>query len=100
MTNHFNWDWLEELPAIPLLKILKNIEKSWKNILTEYRLNSSFKFLYTPRRLVLIHIAMPIKQEKSVVELFGPPLAIAVKDGEPTRAGEGPSQVTAWIPIF
>ncbi|WP_373033719.1 hypothetical protein, partial [Sulfurovum sp.] len=27
---------VEELPAIPLLKIVSNIEKSWKNILEEY----------------------------------------------------------------
>jgi len=33
---------VEELPAIPLLKILKNIEKSWENILKEYRLTNEF----------------------------------------------------------
>lgn len=42
----------EELPAIPLLKELANIEKKWNNVLEEYRLVSDFKFYYTPRRLV------------------------------------------------
>ena len=80
---------VEELPAIPLLKILENIEKSWENILREYRLTNKFEFLYTPRRLVLRHEAMPIKQEDSTTELFGPPLMVAIKDGNPTKAGEG-----------
>ena len=80
---------VEELPAIPLLKILKNIEKSWENILKEYRLTNEFEFLYTPRRLVLRHDGMPNKQEDSTTELFGPPLMVATKDGKPTKAGEG-----------
>jgi len=80
---------LEELPAIPLLKIVSNIEKSWKNILEEYKLSSDFEFVYTPRRLVLKHTAIPSKQADSTVELFGPPLVAAIKDGEPTKAAEG-----------
>jgi len=80
---------VEELPAIPLLKIIKNIEKSWENILKEYRVDSQFEFLYTPRRLVLKHQDMPIKQQDSTTELFGPPLAVAIKDNKPTKAGEG-----------
>ncbi len=80
---------VEELPAIPLLKIIKNIEKSWENILKEYNLENDFEFIYTPRRLVLKHAAMPVSQEDSVVELFGPPLVAALKDGEPTKAAEG-----------
>ncbi len=80
---------VEELPAIPLLKIIKNIEKSWENILKEYRVDSQFEFLYTPRRLVLKHQDMSIKQQDSTTELFGPPLAVAIKDNKPTKAGEG-----------
>ncbi len=80
---------VEELPAIPLLKIVKNIEKSWKKLLDEYKLSNDFEFIYTPRRLVLKHTAMPTKQEDSSVEFFGPPLAAAIKDGEPTKAAEG-----------
>ncbi|UPT76957.1 glycine--tRNA ligase subunit beta [Sulfurovum sp. XGS-02] len=80
---------VEELPAIPLLKIVNNIEKSWENILTEYNLSNDFEFIYTPRRLVLKHTAMPVSQEDTTVELFGPPMVAAVKDGEPTKAAQG-----------
>jgi glycyl-tRNA synthetase beta chain len=80
---------LEELPAIPLLKIVSNIEKSWRNILEEYKLSSDFEFVYTPRRLVLKHEAMALSQEDSTIELFGPPMVAAVKDGVPTKAAEG-----------
>jgi len=80
---------VEELPAIPLLKIVSNIEKSWENILKEYKLSSDFEFIYTPRRLVLKHTAMPLSQEDSTIELMGPPVQAAIKDGEPTKAAEG-----------
>ena len=80
---------VEELPAIPLLKIVKNIEKSWTNILAEYNLSTDFEFIYTPRRLVLRHAGMPVSQEDATVEFFGPPMVAAVKDGEPTKAAEG-----------
>ncbi|NEW61707.1 glycine--tRNA ligase subunit beta, partial [Sulfurovum sp. bin170] len=80
---------VEELPAIPLLKILKNIEKSWENILKEYRLPTEFEFLYTPRRLVLKHESIAIKQADSTTELFGPPMRVAIRDGKVTKAGEG-----------
>jgi len=80
---------VEELPAIPLLKIVSSIERSWKNILEEYKLTSDFEFIYTPRRLVLKHTEMPSKQTDSTIELFGPPLVAAIKDGKPTKAAEG-----------
>lgn len=80
---------VEELPAIPLLKIVSNIEKSWKKLLEEYKLSSNFEFIYTPRRLVLKHAAMPLSQEDSTIELMGPPVQAAIKDGKPTKAAEG-----------
>jgi len=80
---------VEELPAIPLLKIVNNIERSWENILNEYNLSNDFEFIYTPRRLVLHHAAMPESQEDTTVEFFGPPMMAALKDGEPTKAAEG-----------
>jgi len=69
---------VEELPAIPLLKIVSNIEKSWKNILEEYKLSCDFEFIYTPRRLVLKHSAMASSQADSTVELMGPPVQAAI----------------------
>ncbi|WP_457596556.1 glycine--tRNA ligase subunit beta [Hydrogenimonas sp.] len=83
---------VEELPAWPLLRILKEIETSWAQILEANRLLCAFEFHYTPRRLVLWHPEFPIRQPDSEEEMFGPPLAIAFKDGEPTRAAESFAQ--------
>ncbi|MDQ7046932.1 MAG: glycine--tRNA ligase subunit beta [Sulfurovum sp.] len=80
---------VEELPAIPLLKIVTNIEKYWAKLLEAYKLSCTFEFIYTPRRLVLKHAAMPMSQEDATVEFFGPPLAAALKEGVPTKAAEG-----------
>ena len=79
---------VEELPAVPLLKIIDEIEKSWAKILEENRLLCEFEFSYTPRRFVLWHSEFLKKQPDSEEELFGPPVHIAFKDGEPTRAAE------------
>ena len=80
---------VEELPAVPLLKIIHTIETSWKKILETYRLESDFEFLYTPRRLVIRSAAMPLKQTDQTIELMGPPVQAAVRDGEVTQAGLG-----------
>ena len=80
---------VEELPAVPLLNILKNIETSWAEILENRMLESEFTFLYTPRRLVLMHEAMPIRQPDRTTRLMGPPVQAAIRDGKPTKAGEG-----------
>ncbi|WP_418185647.1 glycine--tRNA ligase subunit beta [Aliarcobacter vitoriensis] len=77
---------VEELPAIPFLNELPNIEKKWSNILEKNRLLCDFDFFYTPRRLVLWHREFQVKQEDSVVEQFGAPVKIAFKDGVPTGA--------------
>ncbi len=80
---------VEELPAVPLLKELKNIEKKYAKILEEYALLGEFEFYYTPRRLVLWHREFKTAQEDSVEEFFGAPVAVAFKDGEPTAAAHG-----------
>ncbi|MCV6607585.1 MAG: glycine--tRNA ligase subunit beta [Campylobacterales bacterium] len=80
---------VEELPAWPLLKELKNIEPKWKKILEEYKFSSDFDFYYTPRRLVFIHKNIEDKSEDIEEELFGPPVMAAFKDGEPTKAALG-----------
>ncbi|APW65637.1 MULTISPECIES: glycine--tRNA ligase subunit beta [Arcobacteraceae] len=80
---------VEELPAIPFLKELPNIEKKWSDILEKNRLLCDFEFYYTPRRLVLWHKEFQLAQEDSVVEQFGAPVKIAFKDGEPTGAALG-----------
>lgn len=80
---------VEELPAIPFLKELPNIEKKWTAILEKNRLLCDFDFYYTPRRLVLWHREFQVAQEDSIVEQFGAPVKIAYKDGEPTGAALG-----------
>jgi len=80
---------VEELPAVPLLKELKNIEKKYANILEKYSLLCEFEFYYTPRRLVIWHSEFATSQADSVEEFFGAPVAVAYKDGEPTPAANG-----------
>ena len=71
---------VEELPAIPFLKELKNIEKNWNNILEQNSLECEFNFYYTPRRLVLWHREFPTKQQDKIEEVWGAPKAIAQKN--------------------
>ena len=81
---------VEELPAVPLLKELNNIEKKWAKILEEKSLLCEFEFYYTPRRLVLWHREFMSAQNDSVEEFFGAPVAIAFDaEGKPTKACEG-----------
>ncbi len=80
---------VEELPAVPLLKELKNIEKKYADILERNSLLGEFEFHYTPRRLVIYHAEFKTHQEDSVEEFFGAPISVAYKDGEPTPAAKG-----------
>lgn len=80
---------VEELPAIPFLKELPNIEKKWLSILESHALISDFEFYYTPRRLVLWHSAFLIAQPNREDELYGAPYDVAFKDGIATPAAIG-----------
>lgn len=81
---------VEELPAVPLLKELNEIEKKWAKILEENFLLCDFEFYYTPRRLVLWHREFRAMQDDSVEEFFGAPVAIAFDaQGKPSAACEG-----------
>ncbi|WP_345971761.1 glycine--tRNA ligase subunit beta [Sulfurimonas diazotrophicus] len=80
---------VEELPAVPLLGELGNIEKKWAKVLEENALMCEFEFYYTPRRLVLWHREFKSAQDDTTEELFGAPVAIAFKEGKPTPAAEG-----------
>ena len=80
---------VEELPAIPFLNELPNIEKKWSKILEDNNLLCEFNFYYTPRRLVFWHREFKVAQDDSIVEMLGAPLKIAYKDGEPTGAALG-----------
>lgn len=80
---------VEELPAIPFLKELPNIEKKWADILQANDLLCEFSFFYTPRRLTFWHREFKVSQEDKIEELWGAPLEIAYKDGKPTGAATG-----------
>ena len=80
---------VEELPAIPFLKELPNIEKKWAEILESNDLLCEFNFYYTPRRLVFWHREFKVVQDDKEQELWGAPINIAYKDGEPTGAAHG-----------
>ncbi len=80
---------VEELPALPLLKELENIEAKWLNILEAHALVCDFEFYYTPRRLVLWHREFLLKQPDAVEEYYGAPVSIAFKEGEATKAALG-----------
>ncbi|MFA7501256.1 MAG: glycine--tRNA ligase subunit beta, partial [Sulfurimonas sp.] len=80
---------VEELPAIPLLKELSNIEKKYADILEKNSLLCEFEFYYTPRRLVLWHREFKTEQDDSSEEFFGAPIDVAYKDGMPTPAALG-----------
>jgi glycyl-tRNA synthetase beta chain len=71
---------VEELPAIPFLKELPNIEKKWNDVLEKNSLECEFNFYYTPRRLVLWHREFPTKQQDKVEEVWGAPKVIAEKN--------------------
>lgn len=79
----------EELPAIPFLAELPNIEAKLHKILQNHRLDCSFAFYYTPRRLVILAPNFPAIQDAQTIEFFGPPLQIAYKDNAPTQAALG-----------
>ena len=80
---------VEELPAIPFLKELPNIEKKWADILEANELLCEFDFFYTPRRLVFWHREFKVVGDNKESEQWGAPVAIAYKDGEPTGAANG-----------
>jgi len=61
---------VEELPAIPLLKELKNIETKYAAILEKNSLLCEFEFYYTPRRLVFWHREFKSMQDDSSEEFF------------------------------
>jgi len=89
---------VEELPAIPLLKELPNIEKKWLNVLEKYDLKAAFSFYYTPRRLTLWHREFPLKQEDKTLEIWGAPKEIIEKnpkalEGFAKKCGIQPNEV-------
>lgn len=76
----------EELPAIPLLRELPNITDKFHASFAAFGFESNFKFYYTPRRFAFYCDAVPECGSDEEVEFFGPPLVVAFKDGQKTKA--------------
>ena len=78
----------EELPAIPFLKEVGNILPKWLEILSKNGFQADFELFYTPRRITLYSKNFCEKANDEELELWGPPVAVALKDGVQTKAYE------------
>ncbi len=78
----------EELPAIPFLKEMPNILPKWHQILQKNGFDSKCELFFTPRRITLYSKNFNPKANDEELEIWGPPVAVAIKDGAPTKAYE------------
>lgn len=72
---------VEELPAIPFLKERANIARKWRAVLEANRINSDFRFEFSPRRFVLFHEDFPQRGDDAQIVSTGAPKSVALKDG-------------------
>ena len=72
---------VEELPAIPFLKERANIAPKWRAVLEANRINSDFRFEFSPRRFVLFHEDFPQRGDDAQIISTGAPKSVALKDG-------------------
>jgi len=78
----------EELPAVPFLKELPSLMPKWNEILRKNGFEADFELFYTPRRITVYSKNLTEKAKDEEIELWGPPVAVAIKDGAPTKAYE------------
>jgi glycyl-tRNA synthetase beta chain len=80
----------EEIPAGYLGNAIFSFKNSFETLLVSNKVDySEIETLYTPRRLTLIIKNIAGKQEKVVSKVKGPPVALAYKDGKPTKMAKG-----------
>lgn len=72
---------VEELPAIPFLKERANIASKWRAVLEANRINSDFRFEFSPRRFVLFHEDFPQRGDDAQIVSTGAPKSVALKNG-------------------
>ncbi len=93
----------EEMPHTYIISMLSQIEKSLPALLDEYGVEyEDYKLYATPRRFAIYLKGVQRVQKIKEEEIKGPPVAVAYKDGEPTKAllgflkknGADPSDVT------
>lgn len=81
----------EDLPARFLPSAIQQLKANTKTILESHHIKFSHVITYgTPRRLAVIVDGVPLMQEDSSKEVFGPPKQAAFdKEGNPTKAALG-----------
>ncbi len=93
----------EEMPHTYIISMLSQIEKGLPSLLDEYGVEyEDYKLYATPRRFAIYIKGVQKVQKVKEEEIKGPPVAVAYKDGEPTKAlfgflkknGADPSDVT------
>lgn len=81
---------LEELPAGEVLPTVEQLRDGLKKRLAEAEIPSGEPKIYaTPRRVAVVIPDVLAQQEDRTVEVAGPPVKAAFKDGEPTKAALG-----------
>ena len=77
----------EEMPHTYIISMLGQIEKSLPALLDEYGVEyEGYKLYATPRRFAIYLKGVQKIQKIKEEEIKGPPVAVAYKDGEPTKA--------------
>jgi len=82
---------VEEIPAGYLPPAVRQLREEFKKLLAENEISAeSVEVEATPRRLVLMARAIPVRQEDRSVEALGPPWKAAFDEsGAPTKAAVG-----------
>ena len=90
MANYLLEVGVEELPA----SFVQSAIAQWQKIIpqslkSEFLTPEAIEVYGTPRRLAVLIKGIPSKQADREEEIKGPPLKVAFKDGQPTKAAEG-----------
>ncbi len=81
---------VEELPSSEIETLVNQLRRTLPKLLAKERLKyEAVKEFYSARRFGVIIYGLSEKQESFVEEKRGPSVAIAFKDGKPTKALEG-----------
>ena len=90
MANYLLEVGVEELPA----SFVSSAIAQWqtlipKSLKSEFLTPEAIETYGTPRRLAVLIKGLPSKQADREEEIKGPPVKVAFKDGQPTKAAEG-----------
>lgn len=81
---------VEELPADDVSEVVTQVEKLFGSLLESARLScSKIEVDGTPRRIVVSLCELQTRQADVTKRIRGPPLAVAIKEGELTKAATG-----------